>query len=353
VVGFSVGGAQGCSACSASRTNSAGSTATFKVDAASFTPLAYQWLKNGVSLTNGGNLSGARSATLNVSDVSRADEGSFSVFITNGIGAAVSWNAGLTVIDPVIATQTANLTNKASTTATFEVDARGTQPLTYRWMKDGANPLTDHGNISGSTTATLTVSNVLKADEGSYHAVVTNALGSVNSSDIRLTVIDPAILTQPQSRSMVLQSNVTLTVTAAGTPELGYQWFFNSARIPGAVNTSLNIANFQASNEGFYSLMVTSFIGSAVSEPAALFLNSPFRWVGPRVNGEGRFQAWVVGPPGSNFVILASTDLTDWTWLSTNNAPQGVLGFTDTNAFLSTNRFETESDRFYRARLEP
>ena len=69
----------------------------------------------------------------------------------------------------------------------FSVTATGTAPLSYQWQKDGVD-LTDEGSITGSTTATLTITGVMESDEGGYKCVVTNIAGMVTSSTAMLTV---------------------------------------------------------------------------------------------------------------------------------------------------------------------
>ncbi len=53
-----------------SRTNIAGTTATFSVGAEGVEPLSYQWKKDDVNLGDGGNVSGATTAMLTLSNVS-------------------------------------------------------------------------------------------------------------------------------------------------------------------------------------------------------------------------------------------------------------------------------------------
>ncbi len=54
--------------------------------------------------------------------------------------------------------------------------------LTYQWM-NGAGDLSDMiGNISGATTATLTIVNVGLSDVGVYSVRVSNSAGDVNST---------------------------------------------------------------------------------------------------------------------------------------------------------------------------
>ncbi|MCX6874714.1 MAG: cadherin-like beta sandwich domain-containing protein [Verrucomicrobia bacterium] len=89
---------------------------------------------------------------------------------------------------PIITTQPASVTVNQGGTATLSVVAAGTAPLTYQWRKNGAD-LTNTGNISGTNTATLILTNVQLTDASSYSAVVTDANGSVTSVGADLTVI--------------------------------------------------------------------------------------------------------------------------------------------------------------------
>ena len=77
----------------------AGHTATFMAEALGEAPLAYQWKKDGVTLSNGGNISGADGTTLTVSNARNADEGSYTCYISNKNGNATSNAAPLTVIE--------------------------------------------------------------------------------------------------------------------------------------------------------------------------------------------------------------------------------------------------------------
>src|SRR6185436_2927651 len=90
---------------------------------------------------------------------------------------------------PAITAQPQSRTNDAGTTVTFTVTASSSPPLSYQWWKNSA-PLADGGNISGATTATLTLAHVSQSYSGGYSVVVSNAGGSVTSSVATLTVID-------------------------------------------------------------------------------------------------------------------------------------------------------------------
>jgi len=89
---------------------------------------------------------------------------------------------------PVITTQPANQTVTVGGTATFNVTASGTLPLSYQWSFWGTN-------ILGATNTMLTLTNVQLNQAGNYAVLVTNAYGSVLSSNAVLTAaIPPSVL---------------------------------------------------------------------------------------------------------------------------------------------------------------
>jgi hypothetical protein len=260
----------------ASRTNNAGTTATFSVAASSPTPLSYQWKKGAVTLTDGGNISGSSTATLSIANVSDTDVAGYSVSVSNLAGSVSSGTAYLTVIDPpVFASQPASLTNNATTTASFAVSVTGTAPFAYQWYKNGTNLLADGGNVSGSQSNILTLSNVLAADRGLYSVVVTNPAATITSSNATLAVIDPWILTQPASSTNPLSGTVSFSVTAIGTSPLTYLWSQNGLVIPTATNSTYTIGTIRDSDSGSYTVLVSSAGGSVTSAPATLTVTHP------------------------------------------------------------------------------
>ncbi|HSW45504.1 MAG TPA: immunoglobulin domain-containing protein, partial [Phycisphaerae bacterium] len=74
-----------------------GATATFTVQASGDPTLTYQWQKNAVNITNGGNISGAATATLQISNCSSADQANYRCVVTSPYGSATSNAATLTV----------------------------------------------------------------------------------------------------------------------------------------------------------------------------------------------------------------------------------------------------------------
>jgi hypothetical protein len=168
-------------------------------------------------------------------------------------------------------------TNKAGTTASFTVanDGSPAVSITYQW-RHGGTPLSDTGNVYGSTTSTLTLSNVLAANGGSYDVVVANSAGSVTSAVSTLTVTDPAILYQSGSQARLAGENLTLSVGAAGTPTLAYQWFLGTTLLTGETGSAINFSSLGSANQGTYTCWVTNGLNTAVaSTPIVLTVIVP------------------------------------------------------------------------------
>jgi len=166
----------------------AGASASFSVAAIGTPPLSYQWLKQGIPLVNGANISGAQTSSLTVSNVQAGDMANYSVVVSNLNGWVTSSNARL--VGPfalVILSQPASQKVLAGSTVSFTADAFGGGPLGFQWRL-GTTPLHDSSRISGSATASLMVSNVQAGEMGSYSVVVSNAYGQMTSSNALLTI---------------------------------------------------------------------------------------------------------------------------------------------------------------------
>jgi len=95
--------------------------------------------------------------------------------------------AGCTVSAIDAAGQPDDTTACIGGSASFTVTATGTGPFLYQWLLNGL-PLLDGFNISGATTATLTINPVSAADFGNYSVIVTNACGPVTSNVATLSL---------------------------------------------------------------------------------------------------------------------------------------------------------------------
>src|SRR5262249_15189251 len=109
----------------------------------------------------------------------------------NSAGATTSLLATLTVlVPPSVTVQPQSRTNNLNASASFNVVATGTSPLSYQWRFNGTN-LADGGQFSGASSSSLGIDSVQPMNAGSYSVVVTNIVGSTTSAVAALTVLLP------------------------------------------------------------------------------------------------------------------------------------------------------------------
>lgn len=160
-----------------------GSNAVFATTLSGNTPLACQWWKDGVKLTNGTGIAGATTNVLTLTGVTTNRSGNYSLAVTNLYGATTSSVANLTVVlPPTLLTTVSNQTLECGNNVVNQtVAATGTAPLSYQWSLD-ATPVT------GATNTTFSLTN-LSLPNHTISVAVTNLYGSVTSS-AALTVQD-------------------------------------------------------------------------------------------------------------------------------------------------------------------
>jgi uncharacterized repeat protein (TIGR03803 family) len=113
------------------------------------------------------------------------------------------------VTPPVITGQPSNQAVVAGMAAGFTVLTGTNAQRHYQWQRiDGTNAvrLTDSDNVSGSTTQTLTIQHASTSDAGSYSVIVSNAAGSVVSSNASLTLL-------PDTSKVVIETLYSFTTS--------------------------------------------------------------------------------------------------------------------------------------------
>jgi hypothetical protein len=341
-----------------SQTVGAGTTNFLTVGATGTAPLSYQWQFNGINLTNGGNISGVTTNTLKISGVTTNNGGGYSVIVTNAGGSVTSSNAILTVIVSLIITNqpVAGLTNQVGYTATFSVVAVGQIPLSYHWWFNGSS-LANGGHIFGATSSSLTVSNAQTTNTGNYWVVITNAVGSVISSNAYLSItnVPPTITNQPTSQMVVVTSNATFQVAAIGTAPLHYQWQFyntnnpvtnnlvNGGNISGATSNVLTFSKAQLTNNGYYFVVVTNAGGVVTSTVAQLTVAAS-----PVITNQPADQANAVDATVTFSVGAIGTTPLYYQWqFNSNNLANGGRFSGVTSATLRLTHARTNDSGYY------
>jgi len=171
---------------------------------------------------------------------------------------------------PVINVQPTNQTVLLNDSVTFSVTANGGgATISYQWRKNGTN-------LAGATLSSYTISPAQTTDEGVYSVRLTNAGGSITSSNATLTVLSPpSITTPPQSQTVAQGLNATFSVVASGTAPLSYQWSFNGTAITGATNSALVVENARSSDAGNYSVLVMNDWGLTTVPSVTLTVVGP------------------------------------------------------------------------------
>jgi len=133
----------------------------FSVTATGAKPLNYQWKKDGVIIP------GANLDKLSIFEAKADDASGYTVVVTNKFGSVESDVAFLRVDPPVQIAKNQPTFQKIAEGESFilRVDATGTGPISYQWMKNGLN-------ISGATSPTYVVDKATKNDIGSYRVLV-------------------------------------------------------------------------------------------------------------------------------------------------------------------------------------
>ena len=283
---------------------SAGEPATFSVTVSSAVPVTYQWQQGGT------DIAGANSATFALSTTTLSESGAqFSVTVSNTGGNVTSTIATLTVdaIAPVITAQPASVAVSAGQPAIFSVSASGTQPLTYQWLRGGAN-------IAGATSASYSLSATALTDNGAQFGVtVSNAGGDVSSSIATLTVnvIAPLITAQPASVTVSAGQPATFSVAAGGSLPLSYQWQRGGSNIAGAAAASYTLPNTALTDSGAqFDVVVTNAGGAATSSMATLTVNA----VAPAIVSQPQPQSVAAGSAATFSVGATGTPPLSYQW---------------------------------------
>jgi len=235
-------------------------------------PITYQWVKDGISISN------ATNSSLTITNVQVSNEGEYWVLVTDSIGTVPSQPARLIpMVALTIVQRMANVTNFAGGDVSFSIGISGYPPPFGYQLRKGATELSPWV-VTTSSNYTFTLRNIQATDAGTYRIIVTNlASPSGVSGTATLTVLSPPVITmQPGGKTVDSGSTVNFTVTAVGTTPLYYQWYRNGVAVSGATSTTLTVSNVRAGiNDGAYTVVITNVYGSVTSQVALLIVRQP------------------------------------------------------------------------------
>jgi len=215
---------------------------------------------------------------------------------TNVAAIAASGNqwVGLLGSGPVFLTSPlVNRTVAQGSTVDLAMTAVGAPPLIYQWRLNKVD-------LPGATNRVLTLPSIRADQAGAYSVVVSNAFGAVESAPGLVTVPGLAITVQPKGQQCFIGANLVLTVAAAGTPPIAYQWQFNGVDMPGCTANSLSLTNVQLAQAGTYTVVVSNPSGKVGSEPALVYVSQY------QVAGWGTNVVWTSDVPKDMDLVALS-----------------------------------------------
>lgn len=303
---------------------------------------------------------------------------------------------------PTIAAQPGATNSPSGTTVGFRVIANSSSPLSYRWMFQGTN-LTDNSSVSGATNSVLTLSTISTNNQGTYTVRISNSFGSITSAPANLIVLDnpravfvdefdghiggvvrvpinmqalgnenalqfsllfdPLVLTNARVSSNMVGTTIQIYTNQVSTGKLGVGLSLatNQAVAPGTREWAIilldavsTVPDHTITSIGFGSGPVTNKVfGTNGATLPTLFAAGQLTLhlvstvqTGTRLP-DGRYQLSLAGISGRTYVVQASTDLSTWSPLTTNQ-----LSF-DGSMQLIDNQSTNLPKRFYRALLLP
>jgi len=198
-----------------------GNPATFSVTATGTPPLSYQWRKNGV------NINGATNSSYTIASVVPADQGNYSVVVSNSGGSVTSNDASLTVTAPnqlptaTINTPIAGATYAAGDVINYSGSATDPEdpsipPSAFEWYVIFHHDTHTHPGPtaqSGVTSGSFTIPNIGETSANVFYRLYLVVTDSQGGKDTAFTDI------LPRTSTMTLNSNPQgLQLTLDGQP---------------------------------------------------------------------------------------------------------------------------------------
>ena len=154
-----------------------GADPTLRVAVLGQTPV-FQWSLNGT------NIAGATNSYLTLTNIQLSDAGAYSVSVSNIFGVTNSPSVQMSVFSILVTQSPQDQVVFRGATVALSIAAQASSLLSYQWRFNGTN-------LPGATESTLTLTNVLYEQAGTYEVIASTANGSVTNS-VNLAVVPVA-----------------------------------------------------------------------------------------------------------------------------------------------------------------
>ncbi len=151
----------------------------------------------------------------------------------------------------------------------------------------------------------------------------------------------PAVLVQSSNQTTVVGSSPRLQTTVGGSLPLAYQWFFNGTNaLAGQTNSTLTVANAQASAAGFFSVVISNAFGVVTNGPTLLSVESGLAL---SLTSPTNASLAITTQPNASYSIQVLSNLANLQWASLTNIPSlpgtNLLQVNDQSAAPQGQRF--------------
>jgi hypothetical protein len=206
---------------------------------------------------------------------------------------------------PTISSQPHGQTFGNGDSGKINIGVSGNGPFTYQWRRNGIN-------ISGATNGTLNLSALQYTNAGLYTVVVTyNGLST--TSAVSVVNVAPRLHSSVSAKTMTLTWSGPFTLQSAS--RVNGPWTDVRVVVTNQLGTRVAAQSVPAQSPFSVSMADRQKFFRLRSDPAMIALK--------RTNG--LFNVSLTGPVGENYIIQASTNLTQWVNLQTNTLPTSLI----------------------------
>ncbi|XP_015730887.1 contactin-3 isoform X1 [Coturnix japonica] len=251
---------------------------------------SYRWLKNGDQLSVEGRIQ-IENGALTISNLNLTDSGRYQCIAENKHGVIYS-SAELRVVasapDFSKNPMKKMIQVHMGSTVDFECKPKASPKARCSWKK-GGEQLHENERITLLKDGGLRITNVTKADAGSYTCVATNQFGTA-SGTTNLVVTEPTrIILAPSNMDVTVGESVILPCQVQHDPilDISFTWYFNGTltdfkkdashfeKVGGSASGDLMIRNIQLKHSGKYVCMVKTEVDSVASAADLIVRGSP------------------------------------------------------------------------------
>ena len=274
-----------------------GSNANFFAVVDGTPPYSYQWSLNGNALTDDGvHITGSATASLNISSLTTADAGNYTLTVTNVSGATNTTAAVLTVlVPPTITTQPVGRSVPPGLPTTFNAAVSGIPAPSYQWQLNGTN-------IADANSASYSIGAVGTNHLGFYQVVAINSVGSATSAVAQLTFGPVAAWGLNSSGECLPPPGLSNVIAVAGSPGASF-----------AVQTSGNLVAWGSASAANLPASATNVVAMAGLGNYALRADgSVVHWAGLAVSALSNIVSVAGGNSTAGYAVRAEGALATW-----------------------------------------